>query len=81
MRAPIHTVLIHPAPINSAPINPAATSQVATHIVTLPNSTSQLWLVVTMIALLFTHVMFYAPMVDAETTVKPVIATSDSMVV
>lgn len=81
MRAPIHTVLIHPAPINSAPINPAATSQVATHIVTLPNSTSQLWLVVTMIALLFTHVMFYAPTVNAETTVKPVTATSESMVV
>jgi hypothetical protein len=76
MRAPIHPVLIHPAPIHLAP-----TSQVATHISTLPNSSSQLWLVVTMVALLFAHVILYVPTVNAETTEKPAIATSESMVV
>ena len=76
MRAPIHPVPTHPVPIHLAP-----TSQVATYITTLPNSASQLWLAVTIVALLFAHVTFYVPTVNAETTVKPVIATSEPMVV
>lgn len=91
MRAPIHRVPESQAPESQAPESQApihltpTSSQVATHIATLPNSASQLWQVATMVALLFTYVAIYVityvPTVNAETTAKSAITTSEPMVV
>jgi hypothetical protein len=58
-----------------------ASTHIGTHKATLPNSVSQLWLAITTVALLFIYALIYAPMVSAETTAEPAIATSQSMVV